>query len=60
VLHELTPRAGTLEEAFMELTADSLEFGQHGGQPAAAGSAGGGPPVTAGSQPRPAAGRHSR
>jgi ABC-2 type transport system ATP-binding protein len=60
VLHELTPRAGTLEEAFMELTADSLEFGQHGGQPAAAGPAGGGPPVTAGSQARPAAGRHSR
>jgi ABC-2 type transport system ATP-binding protein len=29
VLHELTPVA-SLEEAFMELTSDSLEFGQHG------------------------------
>ncbi len=28
VLHELTPRTGSLEEAFMELTADSLEYGQ--------------------------------
>jgi ABC-2 type transport system ATP-binding protein len=30
VLHELTPVA-SLEEAFMELTSDSLEFGAHGG-----------------------------
>jgi ABC-2 type transport system ATP-binding protein len=29
VLHELTPRLGSLEEAFMELTADSQEFGMH-------------------------------
>jgi ABC-2 type transport system ATP-binding protein len=29
VLHELTPQRGSLEEAFMELTADSLEFGVH-------------------------------
>jgi ABC-2 type transport system ATP-binding protein len=28
VLHELTPRTGSLEEAFMELTADSVEYGQ--------------------------------
>jgi ABC-2 type transport system ATP-binding protein len=28
VLHELTPRMGSLEEAFMELTADSVEYGQ--------------------------------
>ncbi len=27
VLHELTPQLASLEEAFMELTADSLEFG---------------------------------
>jgi ABC-2 type transport system ATP-binding protein len=27
VLHELTPQLATLEEAFLELTADSLEFG---------------------------------
>ncbi len=29
VLHELTPQLGSLEEAFMELTADSLEYGTH-------------------------------
>jgi ABC-2 type transport system ATP-binding protein len=28
VLHELTPRMGTLEEAFMELTHDSVEYGR--------------------------------
>jgi len=28
VLHELTPRLASLEEAFMELTADSVEYGQ--------------------------------
>jgi ABC-2 type transport system ATP-binding protein len=40
VLHELTPQRGSLEEAFMELTADSLEFGVHEGPavPAAEGS----------------------
>jgi ABC-2 type transport system ATP-binding protein len=35
VLHELTPVA-SLEEAFMELTSGSLEFGQHGQDPVAA------------------------
>ena len=39
VLHELSPQLATLEEAFMELTADSVEYGQHGAAPAAAGSA---------------------
>jgi ABC-2 type transport system ATP-binding protein len=29
VLHELTPRMASLEEAFMELTADSVEYGDH-------------------------------
>ena len=29
VLHELTPQLASLEEAFMELTASSLEFGVH-------------------------------
>ena len=29
VLHELTPQRASLEEAFMELTSDSVEF--HGG-----------------------------
>jgi ABC-2 type transport system ATP-binding protein len=36
VLHELTPLA-SLEEAFMELTSGSLEFGRHGPDPATAG-----------------------
>jgi ABC-2 type transport system ATP-binding protein len=37
VLHELTPRLASLEEAYMELTADSLEYGLPGrGQPAPA------------------------
>jgi ABC-2 type transport system ATP-binding protein len=37
VLHELTPRLASLEEAYMELTADSLEYGVPGtGSPAPA------------------------
>jgi ABC-2 type transport system ATP-binding protein len=35
VLHELTPETGSLEEAFMELTAESVEYGQSSKQPAA-------------------------
>jgi ABC-2 type transport system ATP-binding protein len=34
VLHELTPQQATLEEAFMELTQDAVEF--HAGPPPAA------------------------
>jgi ABC-2 type transport system ATP-binding protein len=45
VLHELTPRLASLEEAYMELTADSLEYGL----PAA------GQPAPATGQPAPAA-----
>jgi ABC-2 type transport system ATP-binding protein len=30
VLHELTPRLASLEEAYMELTADHVEYGDHG------------------------------
>jgi ABC-2 type transport system ATP-binding protein len=48
VLHELTPRVGSLEEAFMELTADSVEYGQPG-QRAVTGRAAG--PAAAGSAP---------
>jgi ABC-2 type transport system ATP-binding protein len=50
VLHELTPRLASLEEAFMELTADSAEFGagRNG-----AGRAGGPGPGRTG-QPEPA------
>jgi ABC-2 type transport system ATP-binding protein len=33
VLHELTPQLASLEEAFMELTADSVEFGPTGADP---------------------------
>jgi len=29
-VHELTPQRASLEQAFMELTADSLEYGNHG------------------------------
>jgi ABC-2 type transport system ATP-binding protein len=35
VLHELTPKRGSLEEAFMELTRESVEFGGGGAVPAA-------------------------
>jgi ABC-2 type transport system ATP-binding protein len=34
VLHELTPQLATLEDAFLELTADSLEYGHLEAQPA--------------------------
>jgi len=33
VLHELAPRLASLEEAFMELTADSVEYGDRSRQP---------------------------
>ena len=35
VLHELTPQLATLEEAFLELTSDSVEFGQSAARAAA-------------------------
>jgi ABC-2 type transport system ATP-binding protein len=34
VLHELTPQLASLEEAFLELTADSVEYGHMDAQPA--------------------------
>ncbi|MFF5256613.1 ABC transporter ATP-binding protein [Streptomyces leeuwenhoekii] len=34
VLHELSPQQASLEEAFMRLTAESVEYHAHGGQPA--------------------------
>jgi ABC-2 type transport system ATP-binding protein len=40
VLHELTPQLASLEEAFMELTADSVEFGPAGADQASADQAG--------------------
>jgi ABC-2 type transport system ATP-binding protein len=59
VLHELTPRLASLEEAYMELTADSAEFGaaSHAGSGPAEGSgpAHGPAPADAG-QPGPAQG----
>jgi ABC-2 type transport system ATP-binding protein len=39
VLHELTPQLATLEDAFLELTADSLEYGHLGNGPAGTQSA---------------------
>jgi ABC-2 type transport system ATP-binding protein len=36
VLHELTPRLPSLEEAFMELTADSVEYGESSARKASA------------------------
>ncbi|QFG19889.1 ABC transporter ATP-binding protein [Actinomadura sp. WMMB 499] len=41
VLHELTPRRGSLEDAFMELTRDTVEYGA----PGAAGAAAAGAPA---------------
>jgi hypothetical protein len=32
-LHELTPQLASLEEAFLELTSDSLEFGHMESEP---------------------------
>ncbi len=40
VLHELTPRLASLEEAFMELTADSVEYGRPAGRPGRGGPGG--------------------
>ncbi|MFJ8541176.1 ABC transporter ATP-binding protein [Streptomyces sp. NPDC093586] len=36
VLHELSPQRASLEEAFMQLTAESVEYHAHDGQPLAA------------------------
>ncbi|MFE4669560.1 ABC transporter ATP-binding protein [Streptomyces sp. NPDC056716] len=36
VLHELSPQRASLEEAFMQLTADSVEYHAHDGTPATA------------------------
>jgi ABC-2 type transport system ATP-binding protein len=59
VLHELTPRHASLEEAFMELTAGSTEFGAAAparpGPPGGSGPADGPAPAGAG-QPGPARG----
>ena len=33
VVYELTPQRASLEEAFLEMTAGSLEFGDHGSSP---------------------------
>jgi ABC-2 type transport system ATP-binding protein len=40
VLHELTPQRASLEDAFLELTSDSLEFGHLDAEPARLASAG--------------------
>jgi ABC-2 type transport system ATP-binding protein len=55
VLHELTPQLASLEEAFMELTAGSTEFGAAAadgpGQPGGAGQRDGAPAPAGASQP---------
>jgi ABC-2 type transport system ATP-binding protein len=58
VLHELTPRLASLEEAFMELTAGSAEFGAAppAGPTGGSGPDGGPAPAGAG-QPGPAGGK---
>ena len=38
VLHELSPQSASLEEAFMELTAEAVEYGGNGKAVASAGS----------------------
>jgi ABC-2 type transport system ATP-binding protein len=58
VLHELTPRLASLEEAFIELTAGSAEFGA--AAPAAPAGASGptdGPATAGAGQPGPAGGK---
>jgi ABC-2 type transport system ATP-binding protein len=56
VLYELTPRLASLEEAFMELTADSAEFGAAPTGPGPGGGSGpdGGPAPADAGQPAPA------
>jgi ABC-2 type transport system ATP-binding protein len=48
VLHELTPQLASLEEAFMELTRDSVEYGTQGDAPADASAV----PIAAETGPR--------
>ncbi len=50
VLHELTPQLASLEEAFMELTAGSVEFGAPGGNLLPGGLPGSGTEVAADGQ----------
>jgi ABC-2 type transport system ATP-binding protein len=52
VLHELTPQLASLEEAFMELTADSVEFGPAGTDQAGADQAGASPLAATEGSPR--------
>ena len=53
VLHELSPRLASLEEAYMELTADSLEYGVPGSGPVAPGA----PPAATGTSSASTPGR---
>ncbi|QAY62569.1 ATP-binding cassette domain-containing protein [Xylanimonas allomyrinae] len=48
VLHELTPMSSTLEEAFMELTADAVEYRTDARDPGDGARPPGGPPAAAG------------
>jgi ABC-2 type transport system ATP-binding protein len=51
VLHELTPRLASLEEAFMELTADSVEYGDSSAKAAKAARATGAAAATGDAAP---------
>jgi ABC-2 type transport system ATP-binding protein len=53
VLHELSPQQASLEEAFMQLTAESVEYHAHDGEPVAASPAAARAPVGAGPLPGP-------
>jgi len=44
-LHELTPQVGSLEEAFIQLTGDAVEYGGSRARPAAVGAPGGAQPA---------------
>lgn len=54
VLHELSPQSASLEDAFMQLTAESVEYHAHTGRSAPAGEDGGPPvPGPGGASPQP-------
>jgi len=56
VLHELSPQQASLEEAFMQLTAESVEYHAHDGEPVPA-QAGGPPAMQHPGQPQAAGAR---
>ncbi|MGX1755955.1 ABC transporter ATP-binding protein [Streptomyces lydicus] len=57
VLHELSPQQASLEEAFMQLTAESVEYHAHGGEPVPAQAGGWSPAARPPGEPQPAGAR---